>query len=323
MKPFAVLAFLAGAAIFAFLIVKAGFAPIAQALEALGVVGLVIVVLLHLVLVMIMGAAWWSLVRGAGGVSLGKFILARWLRDGTSEVLPFSQLGGFVFGARAVVLGGVSGFLAALSTVADLIIEFSARLPYLAVGLALLAWLRPESDLIRPVAIALAVCVVLLTVALFARRRSYRLIENGAVRLARRWPALDHADVKSSLSKIFSNWHRFGFAFLLHMTAWFLGAVEAYVVFRLMHIPVNLRQAVVIDSLFSVIRSSAFFVPGAIGVQEGAYVLLCALFGVSAPAAIAFSLARRARDLMLGIPAVAVWQTVEGKRAFKPQPHRQ
>lgn len=322
MKPFAVLAFLAGAVIFAFLILKAGFAPIAQALATLGFGGLIIVVLLHLPLVMLMGIAWWSLVRGNSGVNFGKFILARVLRDGTSEVLPFSQLGGFVFGARAVILAGVSGFLAALSTVADLIVEFAARLPYLAVGLALLAWLKPDSDLIRPIAITLAICVILLTAALLARRRTYGLIENGAIRFSRRWPALNHADVKSSLSKIFSSWQCFGFAFLLHLTAWFLGAVEAYVVFRLMHVHVGLGQAAVIDSLFSAIRSFAFFVPGAIGVQEGAYVLLCALFGISAPAAIAFSLARRARDLMLGIPAVAVWQMIEGKRVFKPQLHR-
>jgi len=77
MKPFAVLAFLAGAAIFAFLIVKAGLTPVAQALATLGVGGLIIIVLLHLLLVMLMGTAWWSLVRGAKGVSLGKFILAR------------------------------------------------------------------------------------------------------------------------------------------------------------------------------------------------------------------------------------------------------
>ncbi len=320
MKPFAVLAFLAGAAIFAFLIVKAGFTPIAQSLGTLGVGGLSIIVLLHLILVMLMGTARWSLVRGASGVSLGKFILARILRDGTSEVLPFSQLGGFVFGARALVLAGVSTFLAAVSTVADLIVEFSARFPYLTVGLALLVWLKPDSELIRPIAIALAVCVVVfLTAGLFARKRTHSLLEKGAIQFARRWPALDSADAKSSLSKIFSSWRRFGVAFLFHSTAWFLGAVEAYVMFGLMHIPVRLGQAVVIDSLFSVIRSSAFFVPSAVGVQEGAYVLLGALFGVSAPAAIAFSLFRRARDLTLGIPAVVVWQTVEGKRVFKPQ----
>jgi len=118
MKPFAVLAFLAGAAIFAFLIVKAGFAPITQALETLGAGGLMIVVLLHLPLVMLMVAAWWLLVHGAGGAGLGKFILARLLRYSAGETLPFSQLGGFVIGARAAVLAGVSGFLAALSTVA-------------------------------------------------------------------------------------------------------------------------------------------------------------------------------------------------------------
>ena len=32
---------------------------------------------------------------------------ARLVRDASGELLPFSSLGGFVFGARAAILGGV------------------------------------------------------------------------------------------------------------------------------------------------------------------------------------------------------------------------
>ena len=52
-----------------------------------------------------------------------------------------------------------------------------------------------------------------------------------------------------------------------------------------------------------------------LGVQEGGYVLLCGLFGLSPAAALAFSLARRARDLLLALPVLPSWQWAEG-RAF-------
>ncbi len=44
-------------------------------------------------------------------------------------------------------------------------------------------------------------------------------------------------------------------------------------------------------------RSAAFFVPSGLGVQEGGYVLLGAIFGLGPETALALSLAKRAREL--------------------------
>jgi hypothetical protein len=41
------------------------------------------------------------------------------VRDASGELLPFSSLGGFVFGARAAILGGVDPAVAISTTVAD------------------------------------------------------------------------------------------------------------------------------------------------------------------------------------------------------------
>ena len=58
-------------------------------------------------------------------------------------------------------------------------------------------------------------------------------------------------------------------------------------------------------------------VPQALGVQEGGYIMLGALFGLSAEAALALSLVRRARDLVIGLPILLVWQVVEGRRSLR------
>ena len=65
---------------------------------------------------------------------------------------------------------------------------------------------------------------------------------------------------------------------------------------------------------------AAFAVPGGLGVQEGGYVALCALFGIPAGAGIALSLLKRVADLVLGLPFLAAWQVLEGKRALRARP---
>jgi hypothetical protein len=57
-----------------------------------------------------------------------------------------------------------------------------------------------------------------------------------------------------------------------------------------------------------------FAIPNAVGVQEGAYIVLGAAFGLTPEKALALSLLKRARDLAIGLPAFGVWQTLEGGR---------
>jgi uncharacterized membrane protein YbhN (UPF0104 family) len=55
-------------------------------------------------------------------------------------------------------------------------------------------------------------------------------------------------------------------------------------------------------------------VPGAVGVQEGGYILLGNLLGIPGDMALALSLLRRVRELASGIPGVVAWQVVEARQ---------
>ena len=52
------------------------------------------------------------------------------------------------------------------------------------------------------------------------------------------------------------------------------------------------------------IRGAAFAVPGALGVQEGGYVLLASLVGLPSHAGLALSLGKRTREILLGLPGL-------------------
>jgi uncharacterized membrane protein YbhN (UPF0104 family) len=61
-------------------------------------------------------------------------------------------------------------------------------------------------------------------------------------------------------------------------------------------------------------RSAGFAVPGALGIQEEGFILVCGLFGVSPDAAIALSMVKRLREVLFGIPGLIIWQWSEIKR---------
>ena len=73
----------------------------------------------------------------------------------------------------------------------------------------------------------------------------------------------------------------------------------------------TVAEAVVIESLSQALRGAAFFVPGGLGVQEGALLFLCALYGVPAEAAVTLSLVKRLCDVVIGAPGLALWWRLE------------
>jgi hypothetical protein len=53
------------------------------------------------------------------------------------------------------------------------------------------------------------------------------------------------------------------------------------------------------------------------GVQEGAYLLLGAGFGLTPEMSLALSLLKRGRDLAIGLPTIAIWQAIESNRLWR------
>ena len=55
--------------------------------------------------------------------------------------------------------------------------------------------------------------------------------------------------------------------------------------------------------------------PGALGVQEGGYIVICQVFGLSPEMAIALSLMKRLREVGLGVPGLLAWHRAEARPA--------
>jgi len=312
MKFAGLAAFLVGACLLFALVIQAGLAPVLSVLGTMGAQGLVLVSLAHLPIVALLGLAWWMIYRSGKRPTLPRFVWARAVRDASAEALPFSQLGGYAIGARALSLAGADATAAGASTFLDLILEFAAKLPYILLGLALLANLRSE----RIVSVALLVlCLGTLLMLPLLREPLQKLAR---LKLFPRWQGLRSTRRRAALAlgRMTAKGKSFAASILLHLACWILGAGETWLIFHFMRVAVPLDASLVIDSLVGAIRAASFFVPGAIGVQEGGYILLCGLFGISPATALAFSLARRARDLLIAAPVLLSWQWREARSFF-------
>jgi putative membrane protein len=93
-------------------------------------------------------------------------------------------------------------------------------------------------------------------------------------------------------------------SFALNLIGWLVGTGEVYLVLKLINAPVSWRSALLLESLGQAIRGAGFAIPGSLGVQEGGFLLLAPLAGLPAGTALALSLAKRARELLLGAPGL-------------------
>jgi uncharacterized membrane protein YbhN (UPF0104 family) len=107
---------------------------------------------------------------------------------------------------------------------------------------------------------------------------------------------------------------KLGWSFACHLISWLLGGFEVMLALHLVGVSVDFREALIIESLGQAFRAVGFAIPGALGVQEGGYIIVCGLFGITPQAAIGLSLLKRIREVALGIPALITWQIIETRR---------
>ena len=292
----------------------------------MGWAGFVAYSLYSLIVPALLGAAWAASAPPLPvWANVPRFTWARLVREAASDILPFSQVGGLVVGIRLLIARGISGPLVNASALVDMTTEMAGQIAFTLFGVAGFMVLRSGEGgaTLAPVLIGAAVLAVLMTAFFAAQRWGLAL---GQALLARMLPAvsLGLGDVSAELSRIYAARRRVLLAFGFNLAGWIASAAGAWIALKLMRVPLPLTNVLVLESLIFVLRSVAFAIPGGLGVQEAAYVLIGPLLGLSAPAALALSLAKRARDLAVGVPALVAWQASEARalrrsRGFRVQ----
>jgi putative membrane protein len=291
-----------------------GFGKVAQAILSVGGVGFALYGASQAALFVLMGVAWW-VVAPSARPGFMVFAWGRAVRDSAGACLPFSQVGGFVLGARAVTLHGVAPPAAIISTVVDLTNEFVAEILFLVVGLVILL-AHSESLQSGPTAIGAGAMLIAGAIAFKMQRRAAPLLARFGCRMLGRFSISDVGPTPSEaeLTAMYDNTSRIALGTLLHLVGWFGKGASGWIGYRLLGSSIDLGGALAIEALLHAVLALAVLVPGNVGIQEAGYAGLGTLFGITPEISLSASLLRRARDLALGIPILLVWQFVEVRR---------
>jgi putative membrane protein len=300
---------------------------VAAAFGRIGVAGFAGVTLVRALVIVLCGIAWARILDGLSPAPAAACLILRFVREGINVLLPVASVGGEVVGARLLTFWGVAGSLAAASVLADLLFQVGTLGLFAGLGAGLLTRVEgaQAAELANWTLRTLAVAGLAIA-AFFALQRTgvVRVIEDRVAALGRRFVRETEARpepsqrIQGALDAVWAAGRRGHLAqsCLLHALAWLLGAAEIAVVLACIGIDhVSVSEILVIEALSQAIKAAAFLVPSGLGVQEGGLVLVCGLFGIDAGTAIALSLARRVPDVVLGLPALLVWQNLEARRA--------
>ena len=326
MKLGFVLAALAGVLGAVWLIFHVGFDAVLGAALSVGWHGFALLCLYGVANFALLGCAWFLLVPPYGWRSAVTFCWGRAVRDSAGDVLPFSQFGGMVIGARATILRGVPQGVAFASMIVDTTVEMIAQIGIVILGLVILTLHLPGAasriPMVQVTVIGILVAVLAAGAFVVVQRRGFAFLERIAERLlpAAAAPA---AAINRAINAIHEKPWRMAAACAVHLMGWLFSAFGTWLALQLIQAPISFAEAIAIESLLCAARSAAVFVPGAIGVQEAGYAVMMPMFGLTPEVGIAVSLLRRAREIALGVPVLLGWQIAEGGHAAASRPANQ
>ena len=302
----------AGLAFFTVLIVYLGVGEITRTLASAGM-GLLWVSLFHFAPIMASALGWYCVLMSVERPALWTVVKARWIAESINQLLPALHVGGNIVRAQLLAGSGVPGPLAGASVVVDITLHLFAQLLFTVLGLSLLLARVRAPGLDAGVLTGFVLSALAAAAFYLMQRRG--LFSAMTVLLRRVFRSADWSSLAAGadamdawIGRLYRHPRAIGIAGFWHLLSWLLGAGETWLALRFLGHPVSLTTALVIESLGEAIRTVAFPVPGAIGVQEGGFVLLGGLFGLTPGVSVALSLAKRVRELSLGIPGLVVWQ---------------
>ena len=311
-------ALLAGLVAAVYLVWSIGFDAVFGAVARAGFGGLALLCLYALAVFISLAFAWYFLLPPAYRRPAVQLYAARLVRDSIAEISPFSPVGGMVAAARLMVLKGMNPAYAAASVAADATTEAMAQVVFLSFGLGLgitqFRHLHGSGPLTEAMLVVLLLAVPGIALLIFLQKKGASFAERIAARFFPQ--ARTGVSFRAAIEELYDSRSRLALSAGLHLIAWIGAGGGTFIAFRLVGGHINLLNAIALEALLCTLRSIAAPVPAAIGVQEWGYAMLAPLFGLPAEMGLAVSLLKRAREIVLGVPALLYWQGVEGRKAF-------
>src|SRR3569833_66142 len=307
---------LLGACLLAWLLLRLDVSTVFAAFGHAGWLGFGLVLVGGLLLTLCLSSGLYPLIFEQ--ISPVSILLARQVRDSAGDILPFTQVGGIAAGMRVLILAGLTPARAIAAGMVDVTTELLAQSLFILLGLVLAApamrtdphWAPYLGWLVGGTAL-FAACILGFALAQLAGSH----LAEKAMR-----PAIFGASTaafREAVHQLYRHRVREAMSVVLHLFGWCASGLWLWLVFRVLGHAVSPASAIAIQALLEGLRSATVFIPAAIGVQEAGYTALAPLFGLGPEVGLAASLLRRARDVVIGVPVLLLWQFVEARRIGK------
>lgn len=327
MKLGVILGAIAGLALATILIVHFGWREIVDAAVAAGWQGLLAITLIYFACLLLLAAAWQALILDPPRNLFLSCLWSRWLRESVGNLLALVPTAGELAGARELTFHGVRPGMAGASSVVDVTLELVSQIAFTLIGLVLLFTWYQGQELSFWLAGGVGVLIFAAASFILAQRKGlFNVLERLTEKIDVKWTWNDlpgGEGIHNSIQAIYRHHRRIFAGFAFHLASWIVGTAEAWVALWYMGHPLPWSDVLILESVAFALRTATFIVPSRLGVQEGGYVVLGAMFGLTPDVALALSLLKRARELVTGVPCLIIWQGIEARRLVKRSASRQ
>jgi putative membrane protein len=316
------IAFLAGLSVFVLLVGYYGIGDIAAVLAVAGGSGLALIATVHLLPLTAEAVGWRFLFDPARRPNFRTLLWGRWIGEAVDTLLPVVQVGGNLVRIRLFMKLRLSATAVAASLVADTTLSVVTLIGFTLLGLVVLTSYVMADGLVMPIFLAMLVLTILVGGFYVAQQRGLfgvvaGLLQNFVGPLEA--SLVDGANaIDQENRRIYARRKDVLHSAFWLAAAWMLGTLEVWLALRLLGYPMSLLEAFLIESLVQGVRTAAFLIPGALGIQEGGFLVVGTLLFLPPEAALALALTRRVRELVFGIPGILAWQWFEIRTAKEP-----
>lgn len=277
---------------------------------------------LHVLPVLLDSRGWQVLIHRR--VKAGVLLWIAIVREAVDRLLPVANIGGELVGIRLLAATGIDGVTASASVTTELLLTLFSQYMFVLAGVTCLLsvtdTVHAASD--ELIGLGASLPVIVLLAALLRHGSLFERLEKVAVRtlggetlrfLDGKWSALDAA-----IRELVSSPGRWTRTILWQLAGLFARVGETWITLRWLGHPLSLESALILESLTQAARNFVFVVPAGLGVQEAAMIGVGRLLGVDGELAMALSLAKRMREILLGTPALLSWYWTEGRKELGP-----
>ncbi len=297
----------AGVALLAILLATHGAGAVREILAQVGWQA-VLVIAAHLPVTFFATVGWQVLLPPDRRPSLPFLFRLRLIKEAVNALLPVAQVGGEVVRAKLAVRKGLSLAESTASCVVDVLAGTVGLVLFVLASLAV-ALVTLRDPRLAQIGLTLVGVVALIAGGLFVAHKAG--VGRRIGQFSQRWTAIASrvGALGDAFRDIGARRKEIGASWAWHMAAWLAGAFETYVSMWALGLHPTLVQALIVEGLAQTAKVVGFAIPGALGVQEGGYLLLGGALGLSPDQAMALSLLRRLRELTLGALGLILWRT--------------